>query len=126
MDFNEVLAEFGHAPPARLPLTVTYHDPCHLLRGQGISEQPRALIGEVADLVEMEARCCGSGGGVKSGKPEVAAALGNLRGEAIAATGAEQVITSCPFCEFHIRDHTDRPVRHVASLLLEGYRKKDA
>ena len=43
MDINEVLTEFGIEPPARLPLTVTYHDPCHLLRGQGISEQPRAF-----------------------------------------------------------------------------------
>ncbi len=97
MDFNEVLTEFGIESPARLPLTVTYHDPCHLLRGQGISEQPRALIRQVADLVEMPAYCCGSGGGVKAGRPEEAAALGELRGEAIAATGAEQVITSCPF-----------------------------
>ena len=126
MDFNEVLAEFGIEPPARLPLTVTYHDPCHLLRGQGIAEQPRALIRQVAGLAEMPAYCCGSGGGVKAGRPEEAAALGELRRQAIAATGAEQVITSCPFCEFHIRAHTDRPVRHVASLLLEGYRKKDA
>ena len=126
MDINEVLTEFGIEPPARLPLTVTYHDPCHLLRGQGISEQPRAFIRQVADLVEMPARCCGSGGGVKSGKPEEAAALGEIRREAIAATGAEQVISSCPFCEFHIQGHTDLPVRNVASLLLEGYRKKDA
>jgi len=126
MDFNEVLAEFGIEPPARLPLTVTYHDPCHLLRGQGISEEPRALIRQVADLVEMESRCCGSGGGVKAGNPAEADALGERRREAIAATGAEQVITSCPFCEFHIRAHTARPVRHVASLLLEGYKKKDA
>ena len=73
----------------------------------------------------MPAYCCGSGGGVKAGRPEEAAALGELRGEAIAATGAEQVITSCPFCEFHIRAHTDRPVRHVASLLLDGYREKE-
>ncbi|MGD9936727.1 MAG: fumarate reductase (CoM/CoB) subunit TfrB [Methanoregulaceae archaeon] len=125
MDINEVLSEFGIEPPARLPLKVTYHDPCHLLRGQGISEQPRAFIRQVADLVEMPARCCGSGGGVKSGKPEVAAALGELRREAIAATGAEQVISSCPFCEFHIMGHTDLPVRNITSLLLEAYRKKD-
>ncbi|MEN6518235.1 MAG: heterodisulfide reductase-related iron-sulfur binding cluster [Methanospirillum sp.] len=63
---------------------------------------------------------------MKSGKPEVAAALGKQKREAIAATSAAQVITSCPFCEFHIRAHTARPVRHVASLLLEAYRKKDA
>jgi fumarate reductase (CoM/CoB) subunit B len=126
MDFNEVLTGFGIEPPARLPLTVTYHDPCHLLRGQGISEQPRALIRQVAGLVEMPAYCCGSGGGVKAGRPEEAAALGELRRAAIEATGAEQVITSCPFCEFHIQAHTDLPVRNVASLLLEGYKRKDA
>jgi fumarate reductase (CoM/CoB) subunit B len=125
MDFNEVLTGFGIEPPARLPLTVTYHDPCHLLRGQKISEQPRALIRQVADIVEMPAYCCGSGGGVKAGRPEEAAALGELRRGAIAATGAEQVITSCPFCEFHIQAHTDRPVRHVASLLLDGYRERE-
>lgn len=125
MDINQVLAEFGIEPPARLPLKVTYHDPCHLLRGQKISEQPRALIREVAELVEMPARCCGSGGGVKSGKPEEAAAIGELRRKAIEATGAEQVISSCPFCEFHVQGHTDLPVRNVASLLLDGYREKD-
>ncbi len=125
-DFNEVLDQLGIEPPARLPFTVTYHDPCHLFRGQGIGEQPRALIRQVAEITEMPAVCCGSGGGVKSGFPEEADALGKKRGDAIAATGAEQVITSCPFCELHIRAHTDRPVRHVASLLLEGYRKKDS
>ncbi|HIH03286.1 MAG TPA: hypothetical protein HA263_05370 [Methanoregulaceae archaeon] len=72
----------------------------------------------------MPARCCGSGGGVKSGRPEVAAALGKQKREAIAATGAAQVITSCPFCEFHITGHTDLPVRNIASLSLDGYRKK--
>jgi fumarate reductase (CoM/CoB) subunit B len=38
---------------------------------------------------------------------------------------AEPVITSCPFCEFHIAGHTDTPVKHVASVLLDGYREKD-
>ena len=73
----------------------------------------------------MPSVCCGTGGGVKAGRPEEAAALGKLRRGAIAKTGAEQVITSCPFCEFHIRAHTDRPVRHVASLLLDGYRAEE-
>ena len=43
----------------------------------------------------------------------------------IKKTGAEVVITSCPFCEFHIAGHTDKPVRNIASVLLEGYREKD-
>ena len=125
MDINEVLTHFGIEPPAKLSRTVTYHDPCHLLRGQGISEEPRALIRQVADLVEMPSQCCGSGGGVKSGNPAEADALGEMRRAAIEVTGAGAVISSCPFCELHIGQHTDKSVMNIATLLLEGYREKD-
>lgn len=124
-DISEILSGNGIEPPARLPVKATYHDPCHLLRGQGIRDQPRALAKMVVDLVEMPAICCGSGGGVRSGDPDEAAALGKRRSEEIARTDADIVISSCPFCEFHIAGHTDRPVRNVASVLLEGYLKKD-
>ena len=67
MDINEILTKYGIEPPARLPIKATYHDPCHLLRGQGIRDQPRELIRQVVDLVEMPSICCGSGGGVRSG-----------------------------------------------------------
>jgi len=125
MDINEVLTKYGIEQPAHLPIRATYHDPCHLLRGQGIREQPRQLIRQVVDLVEMPAICCGSGGGVKSGMPDEAAALGKRRGEDIQKTGADIVISSCPFCEFHIAGHTDRPVKNITSILLEGYKEKD-
>ena len=69
IDINEVLTQFGIEPPAKLPLTATYHDPCHLLRGQGVRDQPRELIRQVVDLVEMPAICCGSGGGVQVREP---------------------------------------------------------
>jgi len=125
MDINEILVKYGIEPPARLPIKATYHDPCHLLRGQGIRDQPRELIRQVVDLVEMPSICCGSGGGVRSGNPDEAAALGSRRGEEIKKTGAEIVITSCPFCEFHIMGHTEKPVKNIATVLLEGYREKD-
>lgn len=125
MDISEVLTKYGLEPPARLPIKATYHDPCHLLRGQGISSEPRSLVKQVVDLVEMPAICCGSGGGVRSGNPEEAAALGKRRGEEIKKSGAEIVISSCPFCEFHIAGHTDKPVKNIATVLLEGYKEKD-
>jgi fumarate reductase (CoM/CoB) subunit B len=125
IDLNELLVKYGIEPPAKLPIKVTYHDPCHLMRGQGVKDEPRQLIRQVADLVEMPAICCGSGGGVRSGNPEEAAALGKRRGEEIKKTGAEIVITSCPFCEFHIAGHTDKPVKNIATVLLEGYCEKD-
>lgn len=124
-DISEILLKYGIEPPARLPVRATYHDPCHLLRGQGIRDQPRQIIRQVVDLVEMPSVCCGSGGGVRAGQPEEAAALGKNRGGEIKKTGADIVISSCPFCEFHIAGHTDRPVRNLTTVLLEGYREKD-
>jgi fumarate reductase (CoM/CoB) subunit B len=125
VDISELLTQYGIEPPARLPVKATYHDPCHLLRGQGIRDQPRALVRMVVDIVEMPSICCGSGGGVRSGNPDEAAALGKNRGEEIRKTGADIVISSCPFCEFHIAGHTDKPVKNVATVLAEGYRKKN-
>jgi fumarate reductase (CoM/CoB) subunit B len=125
MDVNEILTKFGIEPPAPLPVKATYHDPCHLLRGQGIRELPRELITKVVNLVEMPAICCGSGGGVKSGIPAEADALGELRKAEIEKTGADVVISSCPFCEYHISAHTDKPVKNICTILLDGYREKD-
>ena len=80
IDINELLTQYGIEPPAKLPIKATYHDPCHLMRGQGVRDQPRELIRQVVDLVEMPSICCGSGGGVRSGNPEEAAALGKTPG----------------------------------------------
>jgi len=127
MDINEVLNTYGITPPEKLDYRITYHDPCHLLRGQGISKEPRKLIELFTDdFVEMPARCCGSGGGVKSGLPDEAAELGRQRDEEIKKTGCDVVVSSCPFCEFHIQSCTDTPVKNIATMLLEGYRKKDS
>ncbi|HDS64096.1 MAG TPA: succinate dehydrogenase/fumarate reductase iron-sulfur subunit [Methanofollis liminatans] len=126
LDATEVLNRYGIEPPAKLGITATYHDPCHLLRGQGISEEPRKFLREVAKtFVETPNQCCGSGGGVRSGVPEEAAALGRMRGEAFEASGAEVVVSCCPFCEFHIAENTKLPVKNLMTLLREGYEEKD-
>ncbi|MEA2035414.1 MAG: fumarate reductase (CoM/CoB) subunit TfrB [Euryarchaeota archaeon] len=126
MDVTEVLDQFGIEPPAKLDVRATYHDPCHLLRGQGISEEPRKFLRQVVrEFVEMPNLCCGAGGGVRSGLPDEARALGELRNDEIRKTGADVVVSVCPFCEFHIQESTDKPVKNLVTLLVEGYRKKD-
>ena len=60
-------------------------------------------------LVEMErsrefSACCGAGGGVKNGFPELAQAIGRRRWEMAEATGAELIATSCPWCEQNLAD----------------------
>ena len=83
----------------------TFHDPCHLGRHNGLYEQPREILRAIPGLrlVEMErnreeARCCGAGGGVKTAFPELAQKISALRVEDAERTGADFLVTSCPFC----------------------------
>ena len=48
-----------------LPLTVTYHDSCHLARGMGVTKQPRKYSINTRDQIcgDAEAdQCCGATG----------------------------------------------------------------
>ena len=84
---------------------VTYHDPCHLGRHNKLYDQPRKIIEAIPGLklVEMErnreeARCCGAGGGVKTAFPELSQKISGMRAEDAERTGADMLVTSCPFC----------------------------
>lgn len=88
---------------------VTYHDPCHLGRHCGIYEQPRRVIRKIATLIEMEknmenSRCCGAGGGVKSGFPEIAIDLGKKRIIDAIEANVDTIVTSCPFCVYNLKE----------------------
>ena len=85
--------------------TATYHDPCHLGRHNKLYDQPRRILQSIPGLktVEMErnreeARCCGAGGGVKTAFPDLAQRISTLRVEDAERTGADMLVTSCPFC----------------------------
>ncbi len=120
-DVTEIICEYGLPKQSKLSGTATYHDPCHLKNGQQITKEPRALLKSIVEnFVEMPSQCCGSGGGVRSGLPDEAAALGELRREEIERTGADMVVTICPFCEFHISEHTDKPVCNLISLIAKS------
>ena len=82
---------------------VTYHDPCHIGRHLGVYEAPRNIINKIpgAEFVEMSAtentaRCCGGGGGVRAGFPEVSKEVASKRVKQ--AEIAEVLLTTCPFC----------------------------
>jgi len=124
-DVSEILTETGLPPLKLLQTTATYHDPCHLMNGQQITKQPREILVQAVErFIEMPAMCCGSGGGVRSGLPDEAAALGEMRRTAIRKTGADVVVTICPFCEYHIQEHSDKPVKNLMTILVEALGEK--
>jgi Fe-S oxidoreductase len=48
--------------------------------------------------------CCGAGGGVKSGFPELAVDIAKDRIKEAEETGADYLVTACPFCVKNLQD----------------------
>lgn len=128
-DFTELLADLRlPAPAGPAGLSVTYHDPCHLRRGQGIIEPPRKLLTDVGgfDLRELPEAdwCCGGAGSYNLAHPELSLSVLERKLTRVAETGAEVVASACPSCVIQLsygerRQGGARPVRHVAELLAE-------
>jgi len=78
---------------------------------KGIYDSPRNLISAIPgmELTEMErireySWCCGAGGGVLEAFPDFAAWSARERIEEALATGAEALVTACPWCERVFKD----------------------
>ncbi|PAV14171.1 disulfide reductase [Methanosarcina spelaei] len=112
--------------------TVTYHDPCHLGRHVGVFNAPRFVLSHIPGIkfVEMDRskefqRCCGAGGGVKAGIPDLAVAMGEARVKDALETNADILSSACPFCKRNLSDgrdalKSDIVVEDVIELVAEA------
>ncbi len=122
-DISELLAKAPLRGPLRpVPMTVTYHDPCHVVHGQKIKKEPRQLLAQVpglnvVDLPESD-WCCGSAGIYNLTQPEMAARLLARKVGHIESTGAEAVVTANPGCIMQIQQGLRERGRDVAVLHL--------
>ncbi|MDH4161773.1 MAG: (Fe-S)-binding protein [Nitrospirota bacterium] len=116
MDIHEFLADKLAASDLSTPLhgRITWHDPCHLGRGQGLAKTARSVVRRIPGvmLVEMDRpdQCCGFGGLMRAVHPALSRGIGRSKARDIIATGAATVLTGCPGCRMQIAD----------SLRLEG------
>ena len=104
--YARLIGEGRLVPTKPINRTVTYHDPCHAGRAQGLFREPRAIMAAIPGLrlIEMphhgpDSRCCGAGGGVKANYPELAASIARDRVQEAMSTGADVLVTMCPFCQ---------------------------
>jgi glycolate oxidase iron-sulfur subunit len=131
-DINEFIVDILQPPPeafkAAVPAgtKVTYHDPCHLVRYQKISAQPRSIITSIpgVEFVEMREpdRCCGMGGSFNIQYYDLSKRIAEHKMDDIADTGADVVVTACPGCMIQLIDNTiqkkmPQRVMHVMELL---------
>ncbi len=133
-DISEFLMQIPLEKPAgRLEMKVTYHDPCHLRRGQGVWKQPRQLLGLIdgLELVEMQEAdwCCGSAGSQLITHYETSIRVLERKMDHLQATQAGYVASGCPGCQMQLQAGVRRrklavQVVHPVELLDRAYRGK--
>lgn len=110
--------------------TVTYHDPCHLRKGQNIVHEPRQLLKMVPGITfkEMEApeACCGLGGTYCISNMQLSKDIESRKIKDAQRTEADSIATACPGCILQLKDgvrrgwEKDLAVKHVIQLLAES------
>ena len=109
---------------------VAYDDPCHLLHGQRIREQPRALLAAIPELKVVPLTeadwCCGSAGTYNVTQPELSANLLERKVGHITSSGAELLVTANPGCQMQIAAglraaRAPITVMHLMDLLDRAY-----
>ena len=108
---------------------ITYHDPCHLKKSLGVSDQPHTLLKSLSgyrfrEMAKPET-CCGCGGSFLLKQYESSKAVGERKRDNILKSGAEVVATACPACLLQLSDLFSRGgdkirVRQVIELFAEN------
>ena len=109
---------------------ITYHDPCHLRKGQGITAQPRWLLRLIAgdNFVELRhpERCCGSGGSFGVTHKSLSRQILAEKIADLKDSKAQIIASGCPGCLIQINEGiqnadlnvtTDHPITLLARLL---------
>jgi len=115
--------------------TITYHDPCHARKMQGVYEEPRNLLKKNYKIVEMSDpnSCCGFGGvTMQSEKYHFAKAVGVKKAAMIKDTKADVVSSECSACRMQINasmgydDEITAVMKNPIELIADALRGDDA
>jgi glycolate oxidase iron-sulfur subunit len=127
-DFTEVI-EPGALSGARFDGSVTYHQPCHLSRYQGLAKRPNDLLSAIPGLDFRSLReadwCCGAAGTYAITQYEMSMRVLERKMSNVAASGAETLVTSCPACLAQLgygarRGGVSVAVRHLSQVMREA------
>ena len=129
-EFSQFVVEHGGVGlTARLTARVAYHPSCHLLRGLGVRDQPKALLRAI-DGVEPVAftdqeECCGFGGLFSVKNADISGAMLDRKLNAIAASGADRLVSCDLGCLLHLEGGLRRrgaaiTTQHLAQLIDEA------
>jgi glycolate oxidase iron-sulfur subunit len=130
-DVNEFLMSIPlEKPPGRIEARLTYHDPCHLRRVQGVWKEPRQILQlidgiEFVELPEAD-WCCGLAGVHLITHYDTSVEVLKRKTDNLALTRADIVASGCPVCEMQLnvgvqRAGLEMEVVHPVTLLDRAY-----
>lgn len=126
-------------PPTKNPLTIAYHDACHLAHAQGVTKEPRDLLQKIPGVSTVAITegdlCCGSAGSYNLEQPLIAHQLGQRKANNILDTDPDIVVSGNIGCLIQLRNHISQitehrdtlqptpPVMHTVELIDRAYRQ---
>lgn len=131
-DISEFLVDVIGVKAGNKPIEaiVTYHDSCHLNRGQGVRSQPREILKSIPGLVFKEMpeadRCCGGAGSFGMNHYELSQRILDRKLDNAIGVNAAVIATGCPACRMQIEHGISRrklamTVGHPVELLAKTY-----
>ena len=115
----------------KLSSKVTYHEPCHLRRGQNLKEAPRKMLSDLLgnnfiDMNESDS-CCGGAGSYTITHHSLSMKMLDRKMKNLKDSGAGILATACPGCQIQLAqgiEQSNQKVRlmHIVELLSEAYR----
>ncbi len=109
--------------------SVTYHDSCHLKRGNNVFREPRTLLqsaGYAVTEMKNSDRCCGFGGTYSLlSHPQISRQITADKVETIKATNCKTVAMDCPGCMIMLKGAMGKAnpnirCAHTMELLAEA------
>jgi Fe-S oxidoreductase len=128
MHHTEFIAELLPQLPLQPSLRrATYHDPCYLARGRGVTAAPRQILRSCGISVEEAAhhgqntQCCGAGGAqlfiADDQRDQAKPRVSELRFTQLAKTKTSTVVVACPYCPIMLRDAANRVQRDDLEII---------
>ncbi len=116
IDINALLLDvLEYKPKKRLDVDTYYHHPCHLMKHQGVKNQPEELLDAVSNRKKLEGEdfCCGFGGSFSIFQAEVSKKIGDRKADMVKNSIKDNpqrsvVVTSCPGCIIQLKDSLKR------------------
>jgi glycolate oxidase iron-sulfur subunit len=126
-DISGFIDKFIDYEAHQMDMSATYHESIYLSLGLGVEAEPRRILSNCAQFIEMDDadESCGMEGALGLLHPELSMKMVEAKIKAIEESGADTVATGSPGCILFLREQlaergTERDVLHTVQILQKS------